>query len=201
MKFLRYVVLSALALSVSTALNAADFQNNYQNNSNAPVKIRVVNFKTCVEKSKLGKQEQSTFDALKKQMESNLEEREKTLNDLAKKFEDPDYLDSLSAEAETEMKRNFRKLSQEYSTLQNQYLQALQQTNFKVVQKLTASVEKASAAVAKQNNYDLVLNQEGSFFVNPQLDASMQVVAAMDDMFEKEKDSPSATTALNDQMR
>jgi len=50
------------------------------------IKVGIVNFKECVEGSKLGKQEQDSFDALKKQMETVLEEKEKQLNDLAQKI-------------------------------------------------------------------------------------------------------------------
>lgn len=149
-------------------------------------KIRVVNFKTCVEESKLGKQEQSSFEALKKQMEGVLSEKEKTLNELATKFEDPDYLDSLSPEAETEMKRKFRNLNQEFTQLQSQYMQSLQQTNFKVVQKLTDTVTKASKEVAERQGVDLILNEEGIFYVSSALDISKQVVTVMDQSFEKD---------------
>ena len=44
------------------------------------LRIAVVNFKKCVEQSKQGKQEQSSFEAMKKQMESVLAEKEKSLN-------------------------------------------------------------------------------------------------------------------------
>lgn len=154
--------------------------------SQGPVSIRTVNFKKCVEGSKFGKQEQASFEALKKQMESVLAEKEKTLNDLANKLEDADYLDSLSPEAETEMKRKFRGLSQEYSQLQSQYLQTLQQTNFKVVQKINEKVAEASSTVGKQNNIDLIINDETVFFTSPNLDLSQEVIAVLDQMYEKE---------------
>lgn len=167
----------------------------YGQDTQPAAKVRVVNFKTCVEKSKIGKQEQSAFDTLKKQMESNLSEKEKVLNEMAAKFEDPDYMDSLSPEAETEVKRTFRKLNQEYSQLQSQYLQALQQTNYKVIQKLTAQIEQASATLAKRNNIDIILNSEGSFFVAPQLDISSQMVAILDEMFDKDSSNKPVATS------
>ncbi len=75
-------------------------------------KVGVVNFKTCVEQSEMGKKEQANFESLKKQMEGVLEEKEKALNEIANKFNDPDYLDSLSPEAEAELKHKFRSLNQ-----------------------------------------------------------------------------------------
>ena len=156
-------------------------------NQNISARICTVDFKKAIENSKLGKQEQSSFEALKKQMEESLGEKEKVLNDIADKMEDPDHLDSLSAEAETELKRKFRSLNQEYSQIQSQYLQALQQTNFKIVQRLTALVEKASQTAAKQHNMDIVLNTESCFYAAPQYDLTEQVVAIMDSLHEQEQ--------------
>lgn len=175
MKQLRFIALGLLTIGLLCSASAA-----------AEIKIGVTNFKTCIEQSKLGKQEQGSFEALKKQMESTLEEKEKTLNEIATKFNDPDYLDSLSPEAETELKRKFRALNQELSAQQNQFFQALQQTNFKVVQKLTEAVTKAAATVAEKNKLDIVTNEEASFYYSPKLDISKEVIAVMDQTFDKE---------------
>lgn len=169
--------LFGLALILCTAsANAAD----------KPTKIRVVNFKSCVEKSKIGKQEQGSFESLKKQMETVLEEKEKNLNELVSKLEDPNYLDSISAEAETELKRKFRALSQEMQAQQQQYMQTLQQANFAIVQKISETLNNATKVVAEKEKYDLVLNDESSFFYNKDLDISDQVVVEMDKLFDKE---------------
>lgn len=161
-----------------------------------PLRAAVVNFKTCVEASKLGKQEQGTFEAMKKQMEAILGEKEKTLNEITAKLSDADYLDSLSPDAETEIKRKFRSLSQELSQSQNQYFQTLQQANFKIIQNIGEIIEKASAKVAKDLKIDLVYNQEGTFYHAEDLDISALVVAEMDILFEKElKDSKALPAA------
>ncbi len=175
--------LAAFALCPMAA-HAADAAPAKQN---APLNIRVVNFKKCVEDSKVGKKEQETFEALKKQMESVLEEKEKALNEIGSKFNDPDYLDSLSPEAETDLKRKFRALNQEITEQQNQYYQTLQQTNFKVIQKLTDAVAAAAQKVAKDNHVDLMVSEETSFYYSPDLDLSKQVVAEMDRVFDLEE--------------
>lgn len=151
----------------------------------AELNVKTVNFKECVELSKSGQQEQAAFDALKKQMENVLVEKEKTLNEMASKFEDPDYLDSLSPEAETEMKRKFRALNQEYSQLQSQYYQTLQQTNMKVMQKLQEQIMKAAETVAKDSKIDIIMNSEGAFYSKPELDISNQVVTVMNKQLEE----------------
>jgi outer membrane protein len=150
------------------------------------LKIGMVNFKTCVEQSKQGKAEQATFDNLKKQMESVLAEKEKTLNEMSSKLNDADYLDSLSPEAETELKRKFRSMSQAYAEQQNQYLQTLQQTNFKVIQNLTELVSKAADAVAKKEHIDVIFNEEACFYCSTALDVSPKVIAILDTDYEKE---------------
>ncbi len=145
-----------------------------------------VNTKTVIEESKLGKQEQASFDSLRKQMESVLEEKEKELNDIASKFNDPDFLDTLSVEAETEMKRKFRQLTQEFQEKQNQFYQALQQSNLKVMQKIGESIAKASEQIAKDKKLDAVFNFETTFWVQNTLDVSKDVVAVMDKQFDQE---------------
>lgn len=187
MKRFQYALMSTVAVAALAFLfcSAAPSQ---------PAKVSTVNFKKCVETSKLGKQEQAAFEALKKQMESVLSEKEKTLNEMASKLEDPDYLDSLSPESETEMKRKFRSLSQEYSAVQQQYLQTLNQTNFKVVQKINDKVAEAASAVAKQSGIDLIVNDETIFFGSPNLDITSQVVSMMDQNFDKEPSKPSSAT-------
>lgn len=186
MKKMSLIVLCLAAMS--TIDGAPTTQNSALPNA-APLKIRVINFKRCAEESKLGKQEQASFEALKKQMEGVLSEKEKTINELASKFEDPDFVDSLSVEAETEMKRQFRSLNQEFSQLQQQYMQTLQQTNYKVVQKLSDLVGKASTNIGQRDKIDLILNDEVCFFANPSLDISDQIIVAINQLSDQEPEA------------
>lgn len=196
MKTLHRLILTvASVLAVISSVGAAESMNSFEQNK--PLRIAIVNFKTCVEKSKMGQKEQVHFDAMKKQMETILQEKEKALTDVSGKFNDIDYLDSLSPDAEAELKRQFRSLTQEYSQQQNQFYQALSQTNVAIVQKLTEAVTKASHEVAKKNQIDLVLSEESSFFSIPSIDVSSLVIRIMDENFEKEsKDAkPGASNA------
>lgn len=190
MKNLRSLMLALTVLTAgSVSICSAAALDGASTEVTAP-KIAVVNFKTCVEKSKMGQQEQSNFDAMKKQMETVLLEKEKALNEIASKFNDIDYLDSLSPEAETELKNKFRTLNQEFSQQQNQFYQSLSQTNLQVVQRLSDAITKASAEVAKKNQIDLVLNEESSFFISPKLDISDQIIQVLNDSFEKDSKEP-----------
>lgn len=193
-------LLTAASFLVSGVVFAADAPAKFEQTK--PLRIAVVNFKTCVEKSKIGQKEQAAFDAMKKQMETIMEEKEKALTDVATKFNDIDYLDSLSPDAEAELKRQFRTLNQEYNQQQTQFYQALSQTNMLVVQKLNDDVTKAAEDVAKANNIDLVLNSESAFFSIPAIDISDLVIRALDDRFEKEsKDAKTTAPAVPNQKK
>lgn len=143
----------------------------------------IVNFGTCVSDSKLGKQEQASFETLKKQMATLLEDTEKQLNELAAKFNDPEYLDGLSPEAEEELKTKFRTLNEELSRYQNQYYQVMNQANMRIVQTLGASINTASEKVAKEKKLNMVVNKDACFYYVPALDVTQSVILEMDKNF------------------
>lgn len=172
----RHLILSLLAsLCVCTAAFSAE--------SSA---IGVVNFATCVSDSKLGKQEQASFETLKKQMATALEDTEKQLNDITAKFNDPDYIDGLSPEAEAELKTKFRTLSEELSRYQNQYYQVMNQANMRIIQTLTNAINAASEKIAKDKKFSLVINKDACFYCTPSTDVTALVVAEMDKGFKPE---------------
>ena len=150
------------------------------------VQYGFVNFKEVLEKSKLGKQEQASFNSLKEQMEKVLEEKDKELNEIASKFNDPDYIDTLSPEAENDLKHKFRTLSQEMNEKQNQFYQALQAAQMKIMQKLAEYVTKASDKISKEKKLDAIFNQDATFYWSPELNVSESIIKEMDGVFEKE---------------
>lgn len=157
-------------------------------------KFATVDFKRVVEESKYGKREQANFEGLKKQMETVLDEKEKALSELESKFNDPDYVDSLSATAEEELKNQFRTLSQEIGQIQAQYYQTLNQANMLILQQLGEIVSKAAEQTAKENGFNMILSNESGFYFDKSLDLSSQIIAKMNDLFEKEQKDKSAST-------
>lgn len=153
----------------------------------------VVNFGTCVSDSKLGKQEQDSFETLKKQLSSQMEETEKQLNDMAAKFNDPDYLDGLSPEAEEELKNKFRSLSDSLNQQQNQYYQVMNQANMRIVQNISNAINTASAKVAKEKKLSVVFNKDACFYYADSLDVTKQVVVEMDKAFIETPKTPAKT--------
>ncbi len=175
-----------LAFSGTSLLAAEAGMMAKSSDTNKSVKIAVVDFKECVEKSKIGKQEQQNFEELKKQMEKVLGEREKTLTEFATKFNDMDYLDSISESAQADLRKQYRTLTQEYQQQQNQFYQNLSQTNLLVIQKLNDAVAKAAEKLAQDLGYDIVLNKEGCYFAAASLNISSQVIKVLDEAFDKE---------------
>ena len=168
------IVLSAIGLSTA-AFAASDAAN-----------VGIVNFSSCISDSKLGKQEQSSFESLKKQMTSMLEDTEKQLNEISAKFNDADFLDGLSPEAEEELKIKFRTLNEELSRYQNQYYQVLNQANMKIVQTLSNSINGAAEKVAQNKHLTMVLNKDACFFYSPALEVTPLIVAEMDRNYDQD---------------
>lgn len=154
------------------------------NSAPQSAKIGVVNFKRCVEESKIGKQEQAQFDVQKKQMEQSLEKKQNELKELSPKFTD-EYLDSLTQEAEKELKDKFQRLSQELTEQQNQFYQTMDQSNYKAMQKIYEMVGKASTEIAQDKKLDVVLNDEVCFYKAEGFDVSAEIIKKLDEMFDK----------------
>jgi outer membrane protein len=148
--------------------------------------VGIVNFSTCIAESKLGKQEQASFESLKNQMSSLLQDTEKQLNEISTKFNDPEYLDGLSPEAEEELKTKFRTLNDELSRYQNQYYQVLNQANMRIIQTISGNINTAAEKVAKEKKLSMVMNKDACFFYAPQLEITSFVISEMDKGFDKE---------------
>lgn len=149
--------------------------------------VGVVNFRKCLEESKLGKEERSKFDDLRRQMEAIGEAKETALQELTSKFNDPDYIDGLSPEAEAKAKEEYRQLTQELAQLQQHYYQILNQANMRILQHIMDEVSSAATEVAKNRSLSLVLNEESSFFHVDALDISEQVISILDERIEEGK--------------
>jgi outer membrane protein len=177
----KIILLVALSLSlVGTKLIAIE-----------PI-MGVVNFVTCVTDSKYGKYEQSQLENIRGQWTSLIEDTEKELKELSSKFEDQDYLDSLSPEAEEELKVKYKILNDDMAKYQNQLYQVLNQANYFFVQKMTQSIAKASEEIAKNKKLDMVINKEACFYNKPNLEVTDLVIKEMDKNFDKEEKARTA---------
>jgi outer membrane protein len=153
--------------------------------ADAPV-IGVVNFATCITNSKAGQKEQENMENMRKQMASLIENTEKELKDIATKFEDTEYLDSLSPKAEEELKTRFQALQEDLGRYQNQFYQVLNHANYQMVQKISATIAKAAEKIAAEKKLDYVMNKEACFYIRPDLEVTTAVINEMDKSFEQE---------------
>lgn len=144
----------------------------------------IVNFATCLNDSKKGKQEQAGFENMKKQVGAMMEETEKQLNDLSQKLNDPEYMDGLSPEAEDDLKNKFATLSEEMNRYQGQYYQVVQQAYMRVNQQVGQEVASASEKVAKDKKLNMVINKDACFYYNANLDVTNAVIQEMDKRFD-----------------
>ena len=196
MKNLRLWMFGLGALAAFSLSNVSHAQQPTVQNQ--ALRVGIVNTKKCLEESKLGKQEQANFEKMKTQMESILQEKEKTLEDIESKLNDDDYMDSISEEVAGDLKRKKRTIRNEGMQLQSQYMQTLQQANMKIIQKLTEAISKASAQVAQDTSsgetVDVIFTDEACTYYVPRLDVSERVVAKMNAIFDAEqKDNASKT--------
>jgi outer membrane protein len=149
--------------------------------------IGVVNANTCFVESKAGKKEQESLEGLRKQMSTMIEDSEKELKELSAKFEDTEFLDSLSPKAEEELKLKYQTLQEDLNRYQGQFYQVLQQAQYQVVHRLTNYIAKASEEIAKEKNLSYVINKEACFYIRSDLEVTQDIISQMDKHFELEK--------------
>lgn len=170
---MRKIILSAFtALTLSAVAAEAPFG--------------VVNFATCVTESKAGKKEQENMESIRNQMSSLMEQTEKELKEISAKFEDTEYLDSLSPKAEEELKVKFQTLQEDLSRYQNQFYQVMNHANYQMVQKMSGAIGQAAKKVAEEKHLTYVFNKEACFFVHPDLDFTSAVVSELDKSFDEQ---------------
>lgn len=164
--------------------------------ADAPSKVGIVNFGTCLTDSKVGKHEQGEFEKMRKQMASLVEDTEKQLREISDKFNDKDFLDGLSPEAEDEMKNKFRNLSEELNRYQQQYYQVMQQANMRLFQVMSGHINDASEKVAAGKHLNMIMNKEMCFFHQPALDVTADVIKEMDKAFETDAKKQTAAAPV-----
>ena len=154
--------------------------------------VGIVKFPVCVSESKHGKQEQEAFENVRNQITNLITDIEKQLTDLGNKFNDPEFIDSLSPEAEQEMKARYQTLSEEHGRYQNQYMQVMQQANMKLIQVMSNHVSEASQTIAKKKKLSRIERDDACFFYKPEDDVTALIIEEMDKNFDKENPSEAA---------
>lgn len=152
----------------------------------AEQKVGVVNFENVFLETKLGKQEQASFETMRKQFATLLEDTDKQLRELNDKLQDKDTLDGLSPEAEAEMQNKMAQLSEEMNRYNQQYYQFMQQGQHKIMQAIFGGISQASEKLAAAKGYTMILNKQACFYSAPTLDVTNEMVKEMDKNFDEE---------------
>jgi outer membrane protein len=139
-----------------------------------------VDFNRILTSSTRAKQEEKTLQALQKELEEQVNSVEKEMTSLAEKLQDPDYLDSLSQEAEQEQRNRLRTMAEERMRLIQQVSGQFQQAQQRIAQQLQMMVRQASAEVAKKKKLRALLNGDALFYADPALDYTDAVVELLD---------------------
>lgn len=159
--------------------------------------IGIANFATCVTDSKTGKKEQENLESMRRQMANLIEDTEKELREISSKFEDSDYLDSLSPKAEEELKARFQTRQEELARYQNQFYQVMNQMQMQMLHRLNSNIAKAAEKVAHEKKLDYVINKDACFYVRMDLDVTHQVIAEMDKSFELDEKTKKLTDSVD----
>ncbi len=158
--------------------------------------IGVVQLKECAEASKLGKREQENFEKFKNKFQQELVKKQGELKDVQAKLEDSDYLDSLSPEAERDLKLKIRRLAQEFTQLQQYFYQSLQQAFMQSQQTITVGVAESARSVAEREGLDVVLNADSCFYLAEKYDVTANVIENMDEVYAaRELEDPTLSEA------
>lgn len=161
----------------------------------AEQKVGIVNFENVFTETKLGKQEQASFETMRKQFTTLLEDTDKQLRDLDNKRKDQDYLDGLAPEAVQELTMKFDQLSEEMNRYNQQYYQFLQQGQHRMAQTVFGGLSQAAEKVAASKGYTMILNKQACFYSAPTLDVTTDMIKEMDKNYDEEAKKQAAASA------
>lgn len=148
------------------------------------IKVGVVNFATCMEKSHLGKEETNKLESLRNEMIAVYETKQKEFQEVAEKLNNPDYLDTLTQDAEGELQAKAQNLSQELQIMGQQTGQALQQAEMKMYQSVKTEIDNAAAYIAGEKDFDFILNKDSCFYFKRPQDITPLVVKELNRHFQ-----------------
>ena len=155
------------------------------------LRVGVVNFATCIEKTYLGQDENAKLESLRSEMISMIETKQKDFQAVAEKLNNPDFMDTITQEAEKELEGKARALSEELQLMGNQTDQALQQAYGKMLQSLKGEIDKACEYIAREKDYDYILNKESCFYFKRPTDITQLVIQELDRHYQPEATSNS----------
>ncbi|MBS0615414.1 MAG: OmpH family outer membrane protein [Verrucomicrobia bacterium] len=164
--------------------------------ADATSKIGIVDFQQCAMESAVGKKEEENFAALQKQISSLMEDTGKKYKELDDKLNDKDFTDGLSPEGRKELESKRDNLAQEMQRYQQQQYMVLNQAHQKRIQNIRTAAAEAAVAVAEKQGVSVVLDKNETLFALDSLNMTKDIIAKMDENFEKENKKAAETAAI-----
>ncbi len=161
-------------------------------------KVGIVDFQQCATESAVGKKEEESFTALQKQIGSLMEDTGKKYKELDEKLNDKDFTDGLSPEGKKELESKRESLAQEMQRYQQQQYMVLNQAHQKRIQAIRNATSEAATVVAQKHGVGVVLDKGETLFSLDSLNLTTDIIAKMDENFEKANAKPAPEAAPAD---
>lgn len=139
-----------------------------------------IDFGKLMQTSKLAQREQQSLAILAKELEGRVNALDSEIQKAVDQLKDPDYIDSLSQEAENEQRQRLQMLGEERMRTAQQVQAQFQQTQQRTVQSLQGLVAAAASQLASQKHYKAIFSKEVAFFVDADLDCTAEIVEMVD---------------------
>lgn len=172
-----FLLLAATSLiSSKTALGAAA--------TGAP---GVVNFQTCMEKAKIAQDKRRELENFDKQFRVKIDEIQKHCKEIDDKLNNVEYVDSITAEAEENLKKERQAEMQKLMGTQNEFQQIMQQQQMAFSQSFMISLGDAAQKVAKEKKLSHVIAKEACLYYDDNLDLTEDVIAKINAIYDKQQ--------------
>ena len=119
--------------------------------------VAVVDFQRAVNETEEGKAAQGRLDAMYGSRKAEIERLQKELEGELKEYQAK--LMILSEDARAELEQALMVKQQRFESTYSQYQQEMQQTYYSLLQDLDQKMRAKSAEIAKEKNFDLVLDK------------------------------------------
>ncbi len=163
----------------------------------ATLPIGVVDVRRVLDESKFGKEEQRALESLGEELQGSLAKTQRELEDLVRRSQDPEYLESLSAKAEEELQMAGQSLSQNYMAQTNQFKKIMGEAEMHLLEELNLQVSRAAQIVARAEGLAMCLRQEACPYFLEQLNITDAIIDEMDKAYsQKPKEAAAATSKI-----
>ena len=153
----------------------------------APGAPGVVNFQTCMEKAKIAQDKRRELEGFDKQFRVKIDEIQKRCKEIDDKLNNVEYVDSITAEAEENLKKERQAEMQKLMGTQNEFQQIMQQQQMAFSQSFMISLGDAAKKVAKEKGLSHVIAKEACLYYEDNLDLTEDVISKINALYDKQQ--------------